>query len=132
MSRSVVALWTAVAADRGAAGDAAEFLRLALAALAAGAAVQLFDLRPASARAAPADADSEQSLAALVEGGARCATDPRDLRTALLGADSVLCLAAPDRAGAPPLLALTTSWLRTVAEHELVSALSVAGQVVRC
>jgi hypothetical protein len=131
VSRFVVALWTAAAADPDSERHETEFLRLAVAALAAGAAVTLFDLRPAGSRAAHAGTENERHLAALTDAGARLESSPVALRTALVGADSVLRLAPRLRAGAPALLRLTTSWLRTVSEHELVSTLSAAGQVVR-
>jgi hypothetical protein len=131
--RSVVALWTA--GPPGAAGasarDEVEFVRLAVAALAAGASVRAFDLRPPEQRGALETDEAQRLVARLAESEAGVRQGALGLREALAACDTVLRLGAPGRTGRPAMFVVTPSWLRTTTERELLEALSAAGQVVR-
>lgn len=108
------------------------WLRLLVAARAAGRAVTLLDLRPPGAPDDPPLASDEQRwLEALSEDGVtpRLST-PSDLRAALASASTLLCLSARTRPCTPPLLLLNAPTLASLSDSQLHAALRACGHIV--
>lgn len=123
----VLALW--IAADAAPAATA-EFVRLALAARAAGRPVEVVDARPAPA--APPPEEAQRHLDALAAAGAAPrGLGPAGLLEALRRCDSLLVLASPRRRGTPALLPVDATWLAATPPSAALDALAEAGQVVR-
>jgi hypothetical protein len=126
---AVLALWLA---HDPSASARAEFLRILVAARAAGRPVTLLDLRlPGVADDPPLTSSDQRHLDALTrDGAALSAALPHELSALLRSASSLLCLSSATRAGSPAVLTLDTELLAAISAPSLLAALRAAGQVV--